>query len=155
MPVLFTTSVLICSVNVEQFPVANLICIKVLKKMPETGAIIAVTWQPGSVGKRVAKARLVPRLNRSGRHKLFGDELMCLALPVKVIEIGCGPSGEAAMVDLGGVKKEISLALLDDVQVGDYVILHVGYALSKLDPQEAERTLALFSDMNAMAVAAA
>jgi hydrogenase expression/formation protein HypC len=72
---------------------------------------------------------------------------MCLALPVKVIEVGCGPSGDNAMVDLGGVKKEVSLALLDDVQVGDYVILHVGYALSKLDPEEAERTLALFASM--------
>ncbi len=80
---------------------------------------------------------------------------MCLALPVKVIEVGCGPAGEHALVDLGGVKKEISLALLDDVQVGDYVILHVGYALSKLDPIEAERTLALFSQMNESAVAAA
>jgi hydrogenase expression/formation protein HypC len=50
------------------------------------------------------------------------------------------------MVDLGGIRKEISLALVDGVQVGDYVILHVGYALSKLDPAEAERTLALFAD---------
>ncbi|ABD71796.1 hydrogenase assembly chaperone hypC/hupF [Rhodoferax ferrireducens T118] len=71
-----------------------------------------------------------------------------------MIEVGCGPAGDWAIVDLGGVKKEISLALLDDVQVGDYVILHVGYALSKLDPQEAERTLALFSEM-AESVAAA
>ena len=47
-----------------------------------------------------------------------------------------------------GVKKEISLALLDDVQVGDYVILHAGYALSKLDPEEAGKTLALFAEMN-------
>ncbi|NDP38529.1 MAG: HypC/HybG/HupF family hydrogenase formation chaperone [Rhodoferax sp.] len=79
---------------------------------------------------------------------------MCLALPVKVIEVGCGPAGDWAIVDLGGVKKEISLALLDDVQVGDYVILHVGYALSKLDPQEAERTLALFSEMSESVAAA-
>ena len=70
---------------------------------------------------------------------------MCLALPVRVVEIGAGPAGDWAIVDLGGVKKEISLALLDDVKVGDYVILHVGYALSKLDPDEAARTLALFS----------
>ena len=55
---------------------------------------------------------------------------------------------------LGGVKKEISLALLDDVKVGDYVILHVGYALSKLDPDEAEKTLALFSEMNETNLAA-
>lgn len=79
---------------------------------------------------------------------------MCLALPVKVIEVGCGPAGDWAIVDLGGVKKEVSLALLDDVQVGDYVILHVGYALSKLDPQEAERTLALFSEMSESVAAA-
>jgi hydrogenase expression/formation protein HypC len=72
---------------------------------------------------------------------------MCLALPVRVVEIGLGPTGDGALVDLGGVKKEISLALLDDVKVGDYVILHVGYALSRLDPEEAQKTLALFSEM--------
>ena len=76
---------------------------------------------------------------------------MCLALPVKVVEVGLG---DAAVVDLGGVRKEISLALLDGVQVGDYVILHVGYALSKLDPEEAERTLALFSELDASRLAA-
>ncbi len=76
---------------------------------------------------------------------------MCLALPVKVVEVG---PGDAAVVDLGGVRKEISLALLNGVQVGDYVILHVGYALSKLDPEEAERTLALFSELDASRLAA-
>ena len=76
---------------------------------------------------------------------------MCLALPVKVVEVG---PGDAAVVDLGGVRKEISLALLDGVQVGDYVILHVGYALSKLDPEEAERTLTLFSELDASRLAA-
>lgn len=77
---------------------------------------------------------------------------MCLALPVKVVEVG---PVDTAIVDLGGVKKEISLALLDDVQVGDYVILHVGYALSKLDPEEAEKTLALFAEMEAAGAAGA
>mgnify|MGYP001105488271 CR=1 FL=1 len=67
---------------------------------------------------------------------------MCLAVPVRVVEIG---AADAAVVDLGGIRKEISLALVDDVKVGDYVILHVGYALTKLDPDEAERTLALFA----------
>ena len=70
---------------------------------------------------------------------------MCLAIPVRVVEVG---AGDTAIVDLGGVKKEISLALVADVQVGDYVILHVGYALSKLDPDEAEKTLALFAEMH-------
>jgi hydrogenase expression/formation protein HypC len=70
---------------------------------------------------------------------------MCLALPVQVVEVEA--AGDWATVDLGGVRKRISLALLDDVAVGDYVILHVGYALTRLDPAEAERTLALFSQM--------
>lgn len=69
---------------------------------------------------------------------------MCLAIPVKVIEL-CGD--DQAVVDLDGIRKQISLALVDDVAVGDYVILHVGYALSKLDPDEAQRTLALFAEL--------
>jgi hydrogenase expression/formation protein HypC len=67
---------------------------------------------------------------------------MCLALPVRVVELR---EGDMAIVDLGGVRKEISLALVDDVAAGDYVILHVGYALTRLDPAEAERTLETFA----------
>lgn len=69
---------------------------------------------------------------------------MCLAIPAQVIELR---EGDDAVVDLAGVRKEISLALVEDVVVGDYVIVHVGYALNKLDPEEAEKTLALFADM--------
>ena len=76
---------------------------------------------------------------------------MCLALPVKVIELG---ASDTAIVDLGGVRKEISLALLDEVNIGDYVILHVGYALSKLDPEEAAKTLALFAGLDESELAA-
>ena len=68
---------------------------------------------------------------------------MCLALPVEVVEL---KDGDLAVADLGGVRKEISLALVDGVAVGDYVILHVGYALTRLDPAEAERTLATFAE---------
>ena len=68
---------------------------------------------------------------------------MCLALPVKVVELR---DGDQAVVDLGGVRKEVSLALVEGVTVGDYVILHVGYALTRLDPAEAERTLATFAE---------
>jgi hydrogenase expression/formation protein HypC len=68
---------------------------------------------------------------------------MCLAIPVKVVEL---LAGEMAKVDAGGVRKDVSLALVDGVQPGDYVILHVGYALQKLDPDEAEKTLALFAE---------
>ena len=69
---------------------------------------------------------------------------MCLALPAQVVEL---TGNDMGVVDLGGVRKEISLALIDDAAVGDYVIIHVGYALSKLDPEEAAKTLALFSEM--------
>ena len=69
---------------------------------------------------------------------------MCLAIPVQVVELR---GEDSALVDLDGIRKEISLALVDGVQVGDYVILHVGYALSKLDPQEAASTLALFAEL--------
>jgi hydrogenase expression/formation protein HypC len=68
---------------------------------------------------------------------------MCLAIPARVVEL-TGP--DTARIDLGGVRKEISLALVDGVAVGDYVIVHVGYALTRLDPEEAARTLAAFAE---------
>ena len=73
---------------------------------------------------------------------------MCLAIPARVVEIN---DGDQAIVDLGGVRKDVSLALVEDVAVGDYVIVHVGYALNKLDPEEAAKTLALFAEMGAVA----
>ena len=69
---------------------------------------------------------------------------MCLAIPAQVIELR---ENDKALVELSGVKKEISLALVEGVVVGDYVIVHVGYALNKLDPEEAEKTLKLFAEM--------
>jgi hydrogenase expression/formation protein HypC len=69
---------------------------------------------------------------------------MCLAIPARVVELR---EGDNAVVDLAGVRKEISLALVDGVAVGDYVIVHVGYALNKLDPEEAAKTLALFAEI--------
>ncbi len=71
---------------------------------------------------------------------------MCLAVPAQVVEL---TDGDNAVVDMGGVRKEISLALVEDVAVGDFVITHVGFALNKLDPEEAEKTLALFAQMEA------
>lgn len=68
---------------------------------------------------------------------------MCLAIPARIVEL---LPGDACRVDLGGVRKEISLALVDGAGVGDYVIVHVGYALSKLDEEEARQTLALFAE---------
>jgi hydrogenase expression/formation protein HypC len=70
---------------------------------------------------------------------------MCLALPALVKEL---LPDDQALVVLGGVSKEISVALVEGVQPGDYVIVHVGYALSRVDPEEAEKTLALFAEMS-------
>ena len=72
---------------------------------------------------------------------------MCLAIPVRIEEI---LSDETAMADIGGVRKEINVALIADLAVGDFVIMHVGYALNKIDPDEAERTLALFAELDAL-----
>ena len=69
---------------------------------------------------------------------------MCLAIPVCIEQL---VDDNSAIVNLGGVRKEVSLALVDDVAVGDYVILHTGFALQKLDTEEALLTLALFTEM--------
>ncbi len=71
---------------------------------------------------------------------------MCLAIPVRVVEV---LPNHQAYIDLSGIRKQISTELLDSVAVGDYVILHVGYAIGKLDAEEAARTLAMFGEINA------
>jgi len=69
---------------------------------------------------------------------------MCLAVPAQVVELR---EGDLAVVEMGGVRKEISLALLEEVAIGDYVIVHVGYALNRLDADEAAKTLAMLAAM--------
>lgn len=69
---------------------------------------------------------------------------MCLAIPALVVELR---PNDQAVVNLGGIRKEISVALVDGVQVGDYVIVHVGHAIGTIAPEEAARTLALFAEM--------
>lgn len=63
---------------------------------------------------------------------------MCLAIPVQITEL---MEGERAMASAGGILREIDTTLVDDLQVGDYVILHVGFALSRLNEEEARQTL--------------
>ncbi|HSD60797.1 MAG TPA: HypC/HybG/HupF family hydrogenase formation chaperone [Burkholderiales bacterium] len=77
---------------------------------------------------------------------------MCLAIPAQLVDIRDADTG---VVDLSGVRKEVSLALVDGVAVGDYVIVHVGYALQKLDADEAEKTLKLFAELGSSAEPAA
>ncbi len=69
---------------------------------------------------------------------------MCLAIPARVIQISEQSLG---LVELGGVVREASFMLLPDAQLGDYVLLHAGYALQKVDEAEAEETLRLLAEM--------
>lgn len=70
---------------------------------------------------------------------------MCLAIPAKIVEM---TEGDNAIVSLEGVKKEISLALVADAKIGDYVLVHVGYALNTISPEEAEETLKIMAEMS-------
>ncbi len=69
---------------------------------------------------------------------------MCLAVPALVIEL---LPDDMALVDTGGIRSRVSVALLEEVQAGDYVIVHVGHAINRLDVEEAEKTLALFAEL--------
>lgn len=68
---------------------------------------------------------------------------MCVAYPGVVQEI----RGNIAVVDYGGVKKEARIDFLEEVKPGDYVVVHVGYAISKLSKKEAEESLELFAEL--------
>lgn len=72
---------------------------------------------------------------------------MCLAIPGKVIEIYSNSQPLMGKVDFGGVKKEICLELVPEVQVGQYVIVHVGFAISIVNEKEAEETLRLLNEL--------
>jgi len=69
---------------------------------------------------------------------------MCLAVPARITDL---LPDDMARVDVGGIGKTVSVALVDDLEVGDYVVLHVGHALARLDPAEAETTLTLMRQM--------
>ncbi len=72
---------------------------------------------------------------------------MCLGIPGKVIEIREEAGLRMGRVDFGGVRKEACLSYVDDIALGDYVIVHVGFAISRVDEEEALRTLELLSHM--------
>ena len=76
---------------------------------------------------------------------------MCLAVPARVVAL---LEDDRATVSLGGVTMPVSLALVEGVAVDDYVIVHVGYALTRLDSAEAERTLALLAEAGVSPTAA-
>ncbi|WBW95808.1 HypC/HybG/HupF family hydrogenase formation chaperone [Oceanirhabdus sp. W0125-5] len=68
---------------------------------------------------------------------------MCVAVPVEVIEV----RDNDAVVNFGGVKKKINIDLVYDLKVGDYVLLHAGCAMQKIDKEEAEKTLEIFKEL--------
>ncbi|MEW6019686.1 MAG: HypC/HybG/HupF family hydrogenase formation chaperone [Pseudomonadota bacterium] len=68
---------------------------------------------------------------------------MCLAVPAKIVSM----EGQMATVEIGGLTKQASLALLPDAGVGDYILIHAGFAISVVDAQEARETIALFRQM--------
>ena len=67
---------------------------------------------------------------------------MCLSIPAKIDSI----DGDMAMVSVGSVTYKASLQLLDDVQVGDYILLHTGFAISKISEEDAAETLRIFEE---------
>ena len=69
---------------------------------------------------------------------------MCLAIPAKVVQ---KLENDQALVEVGGVRNRISLMLVEDVTVGDYVIVHVGFAIARLNAEEAAKSLALFGEI--------
>jgi hydrogenase expression/formation protein HypC len=71
---------------------------------------------------------------------------MCLAVPALVQSI----DGDYAQVDFGGVSKKVCVTLLPGLKVGEYVIVHTGYAIESMKPEEAKKTIALFEEMAKM-----
>ena len=72
---------------------------------------------------------------------------MCLGVPGKVVEVYEQFGTRMGRVDFDGIVKEVCLAYLPEIEVGDYTIIHVGFAISKLDEDEAQKTLALFREL--------
>ena len=75
---------------------------------------------------------------------------MCLAVPGKVVEIMGDGELRMGKVDFSGVKRQASLAFVPEVQLGDYVLVHVGFAISRIDEQAAQETLAALAEIGAL-----
>jgi len=75
---------------------------------------------------------------------LTGGKKVCLAIPAKIVSI----EGETGVVDFGGVKQKVRLDLLPDVSVGDHVLVHVGFAIEKIDKEEANKILELLDEIS-------
>jgi len=71
---------------------------------------------------------------------------MCLAIPVKIKKI----SGDTATIDADGVEREASLMLMENVSIGDYVLLHAGFAIQKIDEKEAVESIKVWKEMKSL-----
>lgn len=68
---------------------------------------------------------------------------MCLGIPMKILKI----EGERAVVSAGGIERRIAINFLNNPRIGDYVIVHAGFAIEKIDPEEAEQTLRILEEL--------
>ncbi len=76
---------------------------------------------------------------------------MCLAIPGQVVAIsGDAPESRIAQVDFGGIQKQVHLGFLPEAELGDYVLVHVGLAISKVDPAEAQRVFEYLKEIDAL-----
>lgn len=71
---------------------------------------------------------------------------MCLAIPGKIVEI-VDRENSIAKVEVGGVRRNINTGMLDDARVGDYVLIHVGFAMSRIDEKQAQETLRILEEL--------
>ena len=75
-----------------------------------------------------------------------GESNMCLAIPGKIVEI-IDVANNLAKIEIGGVRRMVNIGMLDDVVLGDYVLIHVGFAMSKIDEKEAHETLEILREL--------
>jgi hydrogenase expression/formation protein HypC len=75
---------------------------------------------------------------------------MCLAVPGQILEIRDDRGTRMAIIDFDGIRKEICLAYLPDIEVGDYAIVHVGFAIARIDEASARETLAMFKELGVL-----
>ncbi|MDD3375434.1 MAG: HypC/HybG/HupF family hydrogenase formation chaperone [Candidatus Omnitrophica bacterium] len=74
---------------------------------------------------------------------------MCLAVPGKIISIeGKDPLEKTGKIDFSGIQKEVNLAYVPEAKIGDYVIVHAGFAISQVDEEEAKKTLEYMSEID-------
>ena len=80
----------------------------------------------------------------------YGEIAVCLAIPGKIVEIQELGQMRAARVQFGGIVRQVSLDFVPEAGLGDYVMVHVGFAISRVDSSEAERTYKLLQEMGAL-----